>query len=211
MFPHLCETFKELVPEIYFGGNEVPPYVTSGIPEPHSLEEILAAIRSIGSGSNACGFIDAGEIHYRLDYGGHFQIDRSKEFIFLSDFDRDTQTYHPSSFALLQFLQDPCRRILFVNRERAIYIEKTPQTYALCTELDWVWDDIEASQLVMEAVDHGIYREKVLALLMKTFEDRKNGDSSEMWEFWETFRGFLMIDRLMLKVTEIDVPPGIGL
>jgi hypothetical protein len=204
MFPRLCETFKELVPEIYFGGDEIPPYLSVGLPEAYSLEEIVSAIRSFGSGSNSCGFIDAGAIYYHLDNTGHFQIDRSKEFIFLGDFTQETQTYHPSSFALLQFLQDPCRRVLFVNRERAVYIEKTPVTYALCTELDWVWEDIEASQLVMEAVDSGIYRDKVLALLMKTFENRKGSTSSEMWEFWATFRFLLMQERLKLNVRQID-------
>jgi len=207
MFPRLCETFKELVPEIYFGGDEIPPYQTSGLPDSNSLDDIVSVIRSVGCGSNSCGYIDACRIFYHLDDSGHFQIDRSKEFIFLGDFDPDTKTYHPSSFALLQFLQDPCRRVLFVNREWAIYIEKTPQTYALCAELDWVWEDIEASQLAMEAVDIGTYRNKVLALLMKTFENQKNGDSSEMWEFWETFRFLLMKERLKLKVRQID---GVG-
>jgi hypothetical protein len=52
----------------------------------------------------------------------------------------------------------------------------------------------------MEAVDGGTFREKTLPILMRTFEKRTLGESSEMWEFWETFRILLMKDRLKLSV-----------
>jgi hypothetical protein len=200
MFPRLCETFKELVPEVYFGGEEIPPYLTSALPEGASIDEIVAAIREIGSGSNSCGYIESGFINYHLDDEGHFLIDRSKDFIYLADFGKETQGYQPSSFAVLRFLQDPCRRALFVNSESAVHVEKTPDTYDLCTELDRFWEDTEVSKPVMEAVDGGTFREKTLPILMRTFEKRTLGESSEMWEFWETFRILLMKDRLKLSV-----------
>ena len=85
-----------------------------------------------------------------------------------------------------------------------MYLEKTPDTYALCTELDLLWEDIEVSKPVMEAVDDGTFRGKALPLLMKTFEKRKHSESSEMWEFWETFRVLLMQDHLKLLIKQID-------
>ena len=204
MFPNLCETFKELVPQVYFGGIDVPPYLTSSLPEGASIEDMIAAIRTIGPRSNSCGYIEFGAIYYHLDDDGQFLIDRSNQFIFLADFDVASENYHPSSFAVLQFLQDPCHRALFVNRDGAMYLEKTPDTYALCTELDLLWEDIEVSKPVMEAVDDGTFRGKALPLLMKTFEKRKHSESSEMWEFWETFRVLLMQDHLKLLIKQID-------
>jgi len=204
VFPRLCDTFKDLVPQVYFGGEHIPPYLTSALPEGASIEEIVAAIREIGSGSNSCGYIESGSIHYHLDEDGHFLIDRSKEFIYLGDFNVETQSYQPPSFAVLQFLQDPCHRALFVNIESAVYIEKSPDTYALCTELDRFWEDMEVSKRVMEAVDSGTFREKALPLLLKAYEKQKHSESSEMWEFWETFRVLLMRERLKLAVKQID-------
>ena len=203
MFPMLCETFKELVPEVFFGGEDVPPYLTSVLPERASLNEIVTSIGTIGSGSNSCGYIEDGTINYHLDDDGHFLIDRSKDFIYLADFGMETQGYQPSSFAVLRFLQDPCRRALFVNMESAVYVEKTPDTYALCTELDRFWEDTEVSKPVMEAVDSGTFREKTLPILMKTYEKRTLGESSEMWEFWDTFRFLLMREQLKLCVKRI--------
>jgi hypothetical protein len=207
MFPRLCETFRELVPELYFGGDEVPPYLIAVLPENASIEDIVAMIRKIGHGSNSCGYIELGLVNYHLDDEGHFLIDRSKQFIFLADFAEESLDWQPSSFAVFQFIQDPCCRALFVSRDAAMYIEKTPETYALCTELDWLWRDPEVSGSVMEAVDDGTLRQRSLPILIKIFEKRKHGQASEMWEFWQTFRVFLMREHLKLSVEAIGELP----
>ncbi len=205
VFPRLYETSKNLVPELYFGGDDVPPYLVAVLIENATIEDIVVTIREIATCSNSCGYVESGLVNYHLDDEGHFLIDRSRQFIFLADYAEENWDYHPSSIAVLQFLQDPCCRALFVGRDAAFYIEKTPETYALCTELDWLWEDLEVSGSVMEAIDDGNFRAKALPLLTKTYEKRRNGESTEMWDFWETFRIHLLKNRLKLLVKEIEL------
>ena len=54
----LCEETRILVPEVYFGGAEVPPYLHADVDPASSMEEIVSTIRSIGIGANSSGYID---------------------------------------------------------------------------------------------------------------------------------------------------------
>ncbi|HSQ73955.1 MAG TPA: hypothetical protein VLT13_00250, partial [Bacteroidota bacterium] len=46
----LCEEFKELVPEVYFGGCDVPAYMHIEMGPDPTIDELVSAIRFIGSG-----------------------------------------------------------------------------------------------------------------------------------------------------------------
>jgi hypothetical protein len=64
MFPILCEEMKYLMPEMYFGGMEVPAYLHVEADSTCSLEDIVSTIRSIGS--NSSGYIDDKGIHFHI-------------------------------------------------------------------------------------------------------------------------------------------------
>ena len=55
LFPMLYEEMRDLVPEVYFGGADVPAYLPIELDSTSSLEDIVSTIRSMVSGANSSG------------------------------------------------------------------------------------------------------------------------------------------------------------
>jgi hypothetical protein len=203
MFPKSYEEKKILVPEAYFGGSEVPPYLHIPLPKGCPTEDIIRMIRAIGTGSNSSGYIDAEGVHFHIPSGDRIQVDLSKEFIFASQ-PAVPGAEHPSAWQAFCFLQEPVDRALLVGAGRATQIRKTEKTNALCKVLDGLWLQERFLQVKMEMIASEESLEKGLARLMKTYEEEKFGSSSEMWEFWQTFATLLMRSRLGLEVCTVE-------
>jgi hypothetical protein len=199
MFPMLCEESKDLVPEVYFGLEGVPPYYHLRVDTVVDAETLASSIRSIGSGSECSGYIDCEGIHFHLPDDGPIRLDMSKEFVFVSQ-PNDVDGMTLSSWQILYFLQEPVRRVLLVMAHQSVLIEKTQPTLNLCSVLDQLWAREAFAEAKNEMIESEEAREKALARLMKVYEEEALGTSSEMWEFWETFGGLLMMERLGLVI-----------
>jgi hypothetical protein len=207
MFPQLYESTQNLVPEIYFGGQEVPPYCHLRVPTGGPLEELVAAIRSVGTVSNCSGYIDGEGVHFHLSDGDNIRVDLSREFVFVSQ-PGDTEDTVPSAWQVMFFLMEPARKVLFVGAHDAMLLEKTRATLQLCLALDQMWaqDFFLGTRQAMVESDEA--REGGLARLMKIHEEESVGTSSEMWEFWDVFGGCLMQERLGMRVETLAIPPA---
>jgi hypothetical protein len=202
LFPMLYEEMKGLVPEVYFGGEEVPAYLHLECEASGSLEDLVSSIRAIGSGSTSSGYIDNEGIHFHIPDDETIYVDLSKEFVFVSQ-PGVTGGENPSAWQIFKFMQEPVSRALFIAFGRATLVEKTEWTLLLCKALDQLWSDEERFlETRKEMVEYEDAREKGLVCLMKAYEEGTLGSSSEMWEFWQTFAAHLMQDRLGLKVTQ---------
>lgn len=201
MFPILCEKMKDLLPEMYFGGMEVPAYHHAEADLTCSLEEIVSTIRSICG--NSSGYIDDKGIHFHIFEDETIQVDLSKKFVFVSQPDVDGGEL-PSSWQIFSFLKEPVRIALFIALNRATLVEKTEQTLVLCKALDRLWDQERFLDVMGEMIGSEEARERGLACLMKSYEEDSLGSSSEMWEFWKTFGSLLMQCRLGLSVQTIQ-------
>lgn len=203
MFPMLCDEMKGLLPEAYFGGEVVPRYLKIESDGPSSLECVVACIRTIGTGSNACGYIDDQGIHFHLPDDECIRVDLSKEFVFLSQ-PNAIDGSDPSAWQVFFFLMEPTRKALFIGRGRAILLEKTEQTLSLCRGLDRLWAQERFLATRIEMVESDEAREKGLAHLLRIYEHETRGHSTEMWAFWDTFGMHLMERNLALNVQVIS-------
>jgi hypothetical protein len=199
MFPMLYEETKDLTPEVYFGGDEVPPYYHLRTDEKKLMDDLLLSIRLIGCGSDCAGYIDGEGVHFHLADGDIIRVDMSKEFIFVSQ-PACPDGARPTAWQVFYFLQEPVRKALFIGEKDAILIEKTGATYDLCRTLDRLWAQDSFLEMIIAMADSEAAREKSLARLMKVCEEEGCGTSSEMWEFWGTFGNLLMGERLGLSV-----------
>lgn len=206
MFPTLYEEMKDLIPEVYFGGKEVPPYLTPPFlhAAAHSccyLEDIVYTIRSIGT--NCSGYIDEEGIHYHIPDDDEIHVDLSKKFVFVSQ-PTVIGGENPSAWQIFSFLQEPARQALFIAAGRATYVEKTVGTLTLCKVLDQLWAQERFLNTRVDMVNSEEELEKGLARLMKIYEEESIGASSEMWMFWDTFGNLLMKRKLGLEVQTIS-------
>ena len=202
LFPMLYEEMKDLVPEVYFGGAEVPPYLHTEVDSTFSVEEIVSTIRSIGKGGNSSGFIDDKGIYFHIPDDEIIRVDLSKRFVFVSQ-PQLIGGESPSAWQIFSFLQEPVKRALFIALGRATLVEKTEGTLGLCKILDLIWAQERFLETKMKMVESEEARERGFAHLMKIYEEDTLGSSSEMWEFWDTFGGFLMTRSLGLVTRTI--------
>lgn len=206
MFPQFCETTRDLAPEIYFGGTEVPPYCHLRVATDGPLAELVASIRSVGVASSSSGYIDGEGVHFHLSEDDNIRVDLSREFVFVSQ-PGDTEGAMPSAWQVFFFLMEPVRRVLFVGQRDALLLEKTDTTMRLCLALDQLWGQETFLGTRQAMVESDEAREKGLAQLMKMHEEETGGTSSEMWEFWDVFSALLMEQRLGLRVESLATPP----
>jgi len=202
LFPMLNEEMKDLAPEVYFGGAEVPAYLHAEVDSTDSLEDLVSTIRSIGTGANSSGYIDNEGIHFHIPDDEIIQVDLSKRFVFVSQ--PQVSGTNPSAWQIFKFLQEPVSQALFISFEREMFVEKAEHTLMLCKALDQLWDQDRFLETRMKMVESEEGREKGLAHLMKTYEEETLGSSSEMWEFWDTFGGLLMKRKFGLVVRTIQ-------
>jgi hypothetical protein len=201
MFPMLCEDTKGLIPEIYFGLEDIPPYYHLRLEAGKPPTEIVSAIRLIGCGSDCSGYIDEDGVHFHLPQDEVIRVDLSKDFVFVSQ-PSDPEGASPTAWEVFFFLQEPVRKALFIGERHAVLLEKTEITLKLCMALDQLWAQEAFLEVKQAMVESDEARERGLARLMKVFEDEGTGASSEMWEFWGTFAPLLMNERLGLRVEE---------
>ena len=202
MFPMLFEKMKDLVPEVYFGGAEVPAYLhADGSP---TLRWRLSSLPSVrfGVGTNSSGYIDDEGIHFHIPDDELIHVDLSKRFVFVSQ-PEVRGGENPSSWQVFRFLQEPVSAALFITLGRATFIHKTEETLLICKILDKLWAEQRFLDTIREMVESEESREMGLVQLMKIYEEKTLGSSSEMWEFWQTFGGLLMEQRLGLSVRTI--------
>jgi len=202
MFPSLYRESENLVPQIYFGGEEPPPYFTAGLSEGATAEEIARQILLIGGGAESSGWIDNDRIFFHLA-GGRFQIDLSKEFIYLAAHDCPGRAL-PTAFMALRFLQEPCKRGLFVTNQQAVFLEKTAESDQLCKELDTIWGiwvELHGRKMLTKVSK----RRRILPCLMKYYEELMVGVSAVEWEFWDAFCFNLLEEKLKLKVEIVSL------
>ena len=205
MFPQFCETTRDLAPEIYFGGEDVPPYCHLRVPTDVPLAELVTSIRTVGVASSSSGYIDGEGVHFHLSDDDNIRVDLSREFVFVSQ-PADTEGARPSAWQVLFFLMEPVRKVLFVGQHDALVLEKSPATMRLCLALDQLWGQDVFLKLNQAMVESDEAREKGLARLMKVHEEETGGTSSEMWEFWDVFSVLLMEQRLGLRVETLADP-----
>jgi hypothetical protein len=201
VFPMQYEKMKDLVPEVYFGGDEVPPYLHAEADSSCSLEDIVSTIRSIGTGTNSSGYIDDIGIHFHIPDDEMIQVDLSKRFIFVSQ-PEVIGGENPTAWQIFKFLQEPVNQALFIALGRATLVQKTERTLSVCKALDQLWAQDRFLDTRKEMVESEESREMGLAYLMKAYEEETLGSSSEMWEFWDTFGGLLM-ERSLGLVTRV--------
>lgn len=199
MFPMRYEDMKDLSPECYFGGNDVPPYYHLAVPTSVTVSELAFSIRSIGGGANCSGYIDEDGIHFHLPEDDVIQVDLSRPFVFVSQ-PTIPGGQIPSAWQVLFFLMEPVSRALFLGDRGAVSLEKTPSTMKLCLALDQLWGQEAFLTPLQEMVESYDVRERGLARLMKIHEEETVGASSLMWEFWDVFALHLMQHRLGLSV-----------
>jgi hypothetical protein len=199
MFPMLYEESKNLVPGIYFGLTEIPPYYHLQVEAGKPLAELVAAIRLIGCGSDCTGYIDEHGVHFHLPEDDVIRVDLSKEFIFVSQ-PNESEGAAPTAWEVFFFLMEPAKKALFIGERRAVLLEKTDTTMKLCMALDQLWAQEVFLEFRQEMVESEQVRERGLAHLMKVYEEEGTGASTEMWEFWGTFGSLLMGERLGLNV-----------
>ena len=199
MFPTLWNNLKPLAPEVFFGGAEVPEYNTLAVADPMEIADLATAIRANALSSNWCGYIDADGVHYHEVDEGDLHVDGSRDFVFLAPVAGDAPEL-PSPLAILNFLQDPTSRELFVFRKTALFIRKTPATWDVCARLDRVWQGEKMGQRLGELLPAGRHVTHALSSLMKIYEEENGLLPTEMWEFWRTFWPILLAERLHLHV-----------
>lgn len=201
MFPILCEEMKELMPEMYFGGMEVPAYLHVEADSTFSLADIVFTIRSIGG--NSSGYIDDEGIHFHIPDDEMIHVDLSKNFTFISQ-PGVIGVEIPSAWQIFAFLKEPVSKALFIVSGRTTLVEKTEQTLVMCKALDRLWaEEGRFLDLLGEMIVSEEARERGLACLMKSYEEEALGSSSEMWMFWDTFGCLLMKSNLGLTVQTI--------
>jgi hypothetical protein len=198
VFPALWKEIENLAPEVFFGG-DVRTYHRLAIEPSTPLGELIDRIRTMEYSSSTSGYVTEEAICYHREEEHGLRNDRSRAFIYWAELDVAVEEY-PSSFAVLQFMQDPCRRALFVWRNSALYCEKTDQSDRLCIELDAIWDHEYMALQVMENLQKEEGEVKLLPLLMKTYEEMVSGLPAEIWDAWESFYLHLMEKRLRLHV-----------
>jgi hypothetical protein len=202
VFPTLRIEMKDLLPEAYFGGEEVPPYLSVELEGASSTQATVDRIRAIGTGNNSCGYIDEQGIHFHIPDDDSIRVDLSKAFVFVSQPNTSGGAF-PTPWQVFFFLMEPAMRALFIGSGGATLVEKTDQTLRLCNALDVLWTQDRFLTTKMEMVESDEAKEKGLAFLMKVHEEGTIGSSSEMWEFWETFGMLLMERYLALAVTTL--------
>lgn len=206
LFPLLCEEMKELLPEAYFGGMEVPAYLHINIGSGSSIEDIIATICSIGDGANSSGYIDNKGIHFHLPEDDLIQVDLSKDFVFVSQ-PHVVGGEVPTAWQIFRFLQEPVNKALFVAQGRASLVQKSERTFTLCKTLDQLWAEDKMQSLRMEMVESPDAQERGLSKMMEIYEKNTFGSSSSMWEFWDTF-GSLLMTRSLGLVLQTFLPTG---
>ncbi len=206
MFPMLYNEIKDLVPEVYFGGAEVPPYENPQLHQasarPYSyMEDIIHTIRALGI--NSSGYIDDDGIHYHTPYDDIIHVDLSKNFVFVSQPNVSGEE-NPSAWQIFSFLQAPVQLALFITAGNAKFVEKTEETLTLCKTLDQLWAQERFLQTRVDMFNFEEGMELGLPSLLMTYEGETYGKSSEMWMFWNTFGDLLMKNRLGLSVHTVQ-------
>lgn len=200
MFPTLFASLSNLAPEVYFGGCEVPQYWRRKRNAEATPEETVEEVRLVSMGQNGSGYVSADGIYIHLfEDDEEIHVDMSRDFIFISQPDLMPERV-PSAWELLRFLQEPARRILWICKGFAIFAEKTPRTMAVCAELDRLWQEDAFMPLLQKAVEASDTRERLLPALMERYEIRTRGESSMMWQFYDTFGLLLAGDRLHISM-----------
>lgn len=199
MFPTLWDHLKSLTPEVFFGGLDVPEYSKLEVADPTAVRELASAIRVNALGADWCGYIDSDGIHYHVVDEGDLHVDGSRDFVFLAPLTGDVPEV-PSPLAILNFLQDPSWRELFVFKKSALYIEKTPATWNICAALDQVWQGDRMRSALADLISSEKHVTRALSALMKIHDEERNLEPSEMWEFWGTFWCLLIKERLQMRV-----------
>ncbi len=199
MFPTLWNNLKPLAPEVFFGGAEVPEYNTLNVTDQAEIAGLATAIRANAPGSNWCGYVDGDGVHYHVAEEGDLHVDGSRDFVFLAPMTGEAPEI-PSPLGILNFLQDPTSRALFVFRKTALFIRKTPATWDFCARLDRVWHGDRMGERLGELLPTGRHVTHALSSLMKIYEEENGLQPTEMWEFWRTFWPLLLEDRLHLHV-----------
>jgi hypothetical protein len=202
VFPTVCDQMKSLLPEAYFGGEEIPPYCHAAIDDLGSVEDIVSSIRSIAGGGNCCGYVDHEGIHFHLPDDDIIRVDLSRDFVFVSRPGEESGA-NMTAWQVLTFLEEPARRALFVGQAMAVYVEKSNETLTLCKVLDRIWNDEQFLPKVVENSDSDEGRDRLLAILMNAYEKKAFGEPSQMWWFWDTFRNYLMTRALHLTVVTL--------
>jgi hypothetical protein len=199
MFPALCNEFRDLAPQIYFGGEEVPQYYRRSLSSPFTPEALVREIRTIGCGAVSAGYIDGDGIHFHLDLGQELGVDMSREFIFISTPDV-TAAVLPCPWQMLRFLQEPVRQAIYLDNRSAVMIRKTTKTLDLCEALDEIWQRVTLCKALPAAIQHARGRVRLLPLLMQTYEKQTTGNPTIMWDFYPTFGPLLAEERLFLDI-----------
>jgi hypothetical protein len=203
MFPTLYASLSNLTPEVYFGGASVPPYYRRQCAPEIAPEEVVRQVRLLMAGSNCSGYVSNDGIYLHMfDEEEEIQCDLSREFVIIAEPHAEAPMV-PSSWQLMRFLQEPARRAIWITRQIAVYVEKSAQTMALCEKLDRLWQEDAFFPLVQEAVMNAEAHDLLLPALMRRYEQRATGDSTAMWQFYDTFGPILGRERLFLSMRTI--------
>jgi hypothetical protein len=202
MFPKLCESWKSKGPDVYFDGSGVPPHLPAEGMLSDLARTVWATARDLADGRKLSGYIDEEGIHYCISDDEPICGDLSQEFVFVAQPMLPGGAI-PSAWQVFRFLQEPVKRVLFVGPEKSLLLEKTGRTMRVCAVLARLWSEERFAGLKTEMAGSKESRERGFSVLMKYYEQKELGSSSEMWEFWKTFANSLMELSLGLRVQSI--------
>lgn len=202
MFPLHYLSIRELMPRMYFGGDDPPKYLTAQVGPSTDVPAMLSALEVVAAGTGICGFIEDEQAFYSPLDTEHVFLDGSREFVFICHYHPEGRVF-PDPTGMLRFLQEPSRKMLFISPSGAILIEKSQETLELCLSLDLLWATPEIQEKVQE-LDASSGFDSMLPLLMRAHESHRGCEPSEMWDSWDTFGLRLMRERLALRVQEFS-------
>lgn len=114
--------------------------------------------------------------------------------------ERGTEPYRqPTPLGVLRFLQDPSEKALFISEATAIYSEKTGKTYALCAELERIWEALDFEEMTDDISNQEDFL-KPLKMLMSKYSKGSEAELSPLWSDFEENKAEILESEFFLKV-----------
>jgi hypothetical protein len=186
-----------------------PVYSLLSLPPGSADNQVLSILSSLSHKKLILGHIKNDFIFYcEQNSNDVLQSDLSKDTIFFAS-PAPCKGIVPSSLTILRFLQGQGRKAYFILGEIGYCIEKTENTYALCLELDKLWDDgdffLEKVVPILGGENYEYNLDNLFQFLMKEYSLTRGLDLSGIYCDFVIFFETIMRDELFLKVSKFDI------
>ena len=156
MFPNLNSDPLLNDPIFFFEMDEVPKYEEKIISGYDDLNMLSNSIRM--TCEDCCGYIEPINIFYHTMDEKRYYLDFNKDFVFAYFKDEIFDNDLPLGF-IMKFLQYGCKKMLLVCDDIYFLLEKTEETYKICTELEKIY---EASEFFYENIIKKVPSKRIL-------------------------------------------------